>query len=77
MVGRNPHFESKNTNLKSNKGTGNGSQRYDHIRQSVENRLRNLQFPVIIINGERNHWYRYFLMCRNIATQLTTVSCDT
>lgn len=28
MVGRNPHFETKNTYLKSSKGIGDGSQRY-------------------------------------------------
>ena len=28
MVGRNPHFETKNTYLKSTKGIGDGSQRY-------------------------------------------------
>ena len=28
MVGRNPHFETKNTYLKSIKGIGDGSQRY-------------------------------------------------
>lgn len=28
MVGRNPHFDTKNTHLKSNKGIGDGNQRY-------------------------------------------------
>ena len=31
MVGRNPHFETKNTYVKSIKGIGDGSQRYIYV----------------------------------------------
>ena len=39
MVGRNPHFETKNTYLKSVKGIGDASQRYVTCSESEDHYL--------------------------------------